>query len=236
MATSGVSSWELTRDEIINAAMRKLGVLAEGDTANVAQLLTAAQALNSLMKTLQAKGMPLWAIKEYTFTTVASTASYNIGNSQTLATPLPLKVIQAERTESSGAVNIPMNIYTHYDFNLLPVNAASGEPVTLFYQPYTNFGVIKLWPTPNDSDTTITITYQRPFEDVVAGTDNIDFPSYWTDAIIYHLARRLAPEYGTSKEDRAILAAEAKDYTDEALSFGTEEGSLYLMPDWAGRM
>ena len=235
MATSGVATWQLTRDEIINSSLRKLGILAEGDSANTSQLTTGAQALNSLMKMLEIKGMPLWAIREYTFTTVAGTNTYNIGTGQTLSVTMPLKVVQATRIESPTAVNIPMTIYTHYDFNMLPVTTTSGEPIILFYQPYINFGVIKVWPTPIDSNTTITLTYQRPFEDVVSGADNIDFPSYWTDAIIYHLARRLAPEYGTSKEERAMLASEAKDFTDEALSFGTEEGSMYMMPDWTGR-
>jgi len=235
MATSGVSTWSLTRDSIINGALRKLGVLAEGSSANAAQLLTGTEALNALLKTLTTKGMPLWAIKEYTFSTVAATASYNIGNSQTLATPMPLKVIQAYRIESSGAVNVPLEVKNHYDYNLLPVNASSGEPVDLFYQPFSTYGVIKLWPTPVDATTTITIIYQRPFEDMVSGTDDLDFPSYWTEAIIYNLAWRLAPEYGASKDERGAIKAEAKELVDEALSFGTEEGSVYLMPDWTGK-
>lgn len=235
MATSGVSTWSLNRDAVINAALRKLGVLAEGVTANAEQLATGAEALNSLLKLLQTKGMPIWAIKEYTFPTVASTSSYNIGNSQTLATPMPLKLIQAYRVEASGAVNVPMQVENHYDYNLLPVNAASGEPITIYYQPFASYGTIKLWPTPVDATTNITIIYQRPFEDMVAGTDDIDFPPYWTDAIVYNLAWRLAPEYGTSKEDRASIKTEAKEFTELAEGFGTEEGSLYLMPDWTGR-
>ncbi len=235
MSTSGVSTWTLNRDSIINAALRKLGILAEGQSASTAQLLTGAEALNSLLKLLETKGMPLWAIKEYTFSTIANTSSYNIGNSQILATPMPLKVVQAYRIESSGASNVPMNIYTHYDYNLLPVNATSGEPINLYYQPFAQYGTIRLWPTPSDDTTTVTITYQRPFEDMVAGTDDVDFPSYWTDAIIYTLAWRLAPEYGTSRDDRNTLSQEAKTFTEDALSFGTEEGSLFLMPDWSGR-
>jgi hypothetical protein len=235
MATSGVSTWSLNRDSIINSALRKLGVLAEGNSATAAQLLTGAEALNSLLKVFQTKGMPVWAIKEYTFSTVAGTSTYNIGNSQTINTPMPLKVIQGYRIESTGAVNVPLQVFNHYDYNLLSVNAANGEPVSLYYQPLATYGVLKLWPTPIDATTTITIVYQRPFEDMVAGTDDIDFPSYWTDAIVYNLAWRLAPEYGTSKEDRANIKSEAREFTEMAEDFDVEEGSLYIMPDWTGR-
>jgi len=235
MSTSGVSTWSLTRDSIINSALRKVGVIAEGQTANSSQLATGTEALNALLKTLATKGMPIWAIKSYTFTTTLNTATYNIGVGQTLNTSHPLKVIQAYRVESSGAMNVPLQVTNLYDFNLLPISNTSGEPVSLYYHPLTTYGVVSLWPKPSDNNTTITVFYQSSTDDMVSATDNLDFPSYWTEAVIYTLAWRLAPEYGTSKEDRGSLATEAKMLTEEALSFGTEEGSLYLMPDWTGR-
>ena len=108
-----------------------------------------------------------------------------------------------------------------------------GSPIwhiDLFYQPLLTSGVIKLWPTPLDASTTITIVYQRPFEDVVSGTDTLDFPSYWTDALVYSLGWRLAPEYGIPLLERQTIAKEAEAFVNEALSFGTEEGSIYLSP------
>jgi len=70
---------------------------------------------------------------------------------------------------------------------------------------------------------------------MINGWDEADFPSYWMDAIIYGLATRLAPEYGTAKDDRSILSAEARMFLEDALSYGTEEGSLFLMPNWSGK-
>jgi hypothetical protein len=235
MSTSGVSTWSLTRDSIINASLRKLGVLAEGDTASSAQLTTGAEALNSLMKALMVKGMPLWNINEYTFTTVLNTSVYNIGTGQTLNTPMPMKVMQAYRISNTGGPNIPMEVKSHFDYNLLPQNASPSVPIHLYYQPLATYGVIKLWPAPSDAVTTVTISYQRPVEDVTASTDNVDFPAYWTDAIIYSLAWRLAPEYGVPIQDRATMAKEATMFVDEALSFGSEESSVFMMPDWSGK-
>lgn len=235
MATSGVSTWSLQRDAVINGALRKLSVLSGGSSAQAWEITNAAEALNAMIKGFYADGMPLWAIKEYTFPTVASVGTYNIGNGQTLATPMPLKVVQGYRIETSGASNIPLNVYNHYDYNLLPVNATSGEPVNMFYQPFSTYGVIKLWPTPIDATTTITIVYQRPFEDMVTSTDDFDFPSYWTEALIYGLAWRLSGEYGVPIMDRQNLQKEAEFFHQQALSFGTEEGSLFFQPDSTGR-
>lgn len=235
MATSGTTTWQSNRNEAISAALRRLGVLPSGGTASTSQISDATYALNSMLKSFHADGMPLWAINEYTFPTVAGTNTYNIGEGQTLNTPMPLKVIQAYRIEQSGAVNVPMLVHTHYNYNLLPLNAAQAEPINLYYQPLSTYGVIKLWPTPIDATTTVTIVYQRPFEDMTASTNNFDFPAYWNDAIVAGLAWRLSGEYGIPIQDRQLLQKEAMYFHDMAMSFGTEEGSLFLMPDWAGR-
>lgn len=235
MATSGTTTWEMNRNSVISSALRKLSVLPSGGSASTSQISDASDALNAMIKGFHADGMPLWAIKEYTFTTTASTSNYTIGSGQTLDTPMPLKVIQGYRIEQSGATNIPLQVYNHYDYNLLPQNATSGEPVNLFYQPFSTYGTIKLWPTPIDATTTITIVYQRPFEDMNTSTDTFDFPAYWTEALIYGLAWRLAPEYGIPLQDRQDMKKDAEYFHQLAMSFGTEEGSMFFMPDWAGK-
>lgn len=235
MATSGTTTWSLQRDSVINAALRKLAVLSGGSVPQTYETTNAAEALNAMIKAFHADGMPLWAIKNYTFTVTSGTAAYNIGNTQTINTPMPLKVIQAFRGDGSTYSNVPMNVYNGYDYNLLPLLTSSGTPVNLYYHPYSNYGTINLWPKPDNSITQVTIRYQRPFEDMNTATDDFDFPPYWMEALIYNLADRLAPEYGLPLQDRQLLKGEAKAHKDDALSFGTEEGSMFLQPDWAGR-
>lgn len=234
MSTSGTSIWSLKRDAVINSALRKLVVLSGGSLPAAYETTNAAEALNAMIKGFQVDGMPVWAIKDYSLTTVAGQAAYNIGVGQTTNTPMPLKLIQCARVESTGAVNVPMEIKTHYDFNLLPVNASAGEPVNVFYQPFSTYGTLNLWPTPIDSNTVIQLTYQRPFEDMNSATDDFDFPAYWTEALIYGLAWRLSHEYGVPLLDRQELQKVAEFFHEKALSFGTEEGSMFFMPstDW----
>ena len=229
MSTSGTTSWTLNRDQVIKGALRKLVVIPSGGTPNANQTSDAAEALNGLVKALHGKGMPLWKITSTSFSTVDGTSTYTIGPSQTINTTTPLRVIQALYTPSGGT-NVPMNVYNRYDYNNLP-SSSEGTPVNLYYQPLRTTGTIKLWPTPSDSTTSITIHYEAPFEDMNSATDDFDFPPYWITALIYNLAWLLAPEYGIPPNDRTILAQEAKYWTDEALSIGTEEGSLFFAPN-----
>jgi hypothetical protein len=236
MALSGSYDWTLTRDQVITGALRKLAVLPSGGSASTAQTNDASDALNALVKAFQADGMPLWAITSHTFTVTDGTSSYAIGVSQTLNVAAPLKIIQALRTVS-GESAVPMTVINRYDFQVLPnLSTIEGTPVNLYYQPTLGTssepkGTIYLWPVPNNSTDTITIHYQRPYQDMDAAGNNFDFPSYWMQALIYNLAWALAPEYGIPPTDRNILAKEALFWKEQALSYGTEEGSIYLQPN-----
>jgi len=233
MATSNSYDWTLTRAQVISGALRKLGVLASGATPNANQTNDGAEALNALIKAFHADGMPIWAITSTNFTVTSGTASYAIGPTLTIPTAAaPLKVIQATRT-LLGEAAVPLNLIDRYDYNTLP-STSTGTPVSLYYQPTISAGVgtgmIKLWPIPDDSTTVITLDYQRPFDDVDNATDNLDFPSYWMQALIYNLAWALAPEYGIPPSDRTLMQKEAVYWKDQALSYGSEEGSIFLEP------
>jgi hypothetical protein len=231
MATSNSTDWSLNRNQVITGALRKLGVLPSGGTPSSAQINDASDALNAIIKAFQADGMPLWKISSQTFTVADGVASYTVGPSQTVNCPKPLKVIQAFWTPSGGT-NTPLNIYNRYDFNDLPQGTTyEGDPVNMYYQPLRTTGTLTLWPTPNNSTTTVTFHYQSPYEDMDAATDDFDFPSEWIQALIYNLAWSLAPEYGIPPTDRGILMKEAEYWHQYVLSMGSEEGGIFFQPD-----
>lgn len=231
MSTSNSTDWTLNRDQVITSALRKLSVLPSGGTPTSAQISDATDALQALVKAFQADGMPVWKMSTQTFTVTSGVSSYTVGPSQTVNCPKPLRIVSATYTPSGGN-NAPMNIYTQYDYSHLPsTSGTSGLPVDLYYQPLRTTGVIKLWPTPSESTTVISFTYQSPYEDMDSSTNDFDFPSEWMQALIYNLAWALAPEYGIPPIDRSILQKEAEYWHQYVLSMGTEEGSLYLQPD-----
>jgi len=228
MTTSGVTSVQLTRNEIVAAAMRKLGVLAQGQTPSTEDYTNGAQALNALLSTYRSLGMPLWKRTSYSWT--PTTQSYNIGSGQTLDTAYPLKLLQAYRMDSSSTTKIPMEIESDYNYNMLPVSTG-GTPIKVTYQPKNNYGVLQLWPVPDTTNTSVVyIIYQAPFEYFSASTDTMDLPEEWYDPVIYGLAVRLAPEWGIPILDRQALKREADEYLNSVLGMGSEDASMYFNP------
>lgn len=232
MTTSNNTIFQLSRDEIINAAYRKLGVVSEGDTASAAQLTTGTQALNTIVAFFQTLGMALWARKELIITMVSGQQEYTIGVGKAIAQPFPLHVHEAVLNMGSTDSSIDVTMLARADFNLLPATDG-GTPVNATYQPFINYGVFSVWPTPDTSlitGTTITITYTAPFEYFIAATDTMDFPQEWYLAVIYALTVVMAPDFGIPLMDRQQFSKEADSYLAAVLANGGEDASLFFSP------
>lgn len=231
MSTSNSTDFSMARDDIIKSALRKLGVVAQGETPTADQISEASTALNTLVKAWQADGMPLWALKTYSVT-LTETTSFEIGVSKTVNTAKPLRIIRAWYRNTTSNVDIPLRIVTKDEYDRLGNKTSTGStPSQIYYQPMLDSGFLYVYPKPDATATssgTIYIIYQRPFEDFDISTDTPDFPQEWYDALIYGLACRLAPEYGLPTADRKLLWQEMTIIKNDALSMGTEEGSLYF--------
>jgi hypothetical protein len=204
----------------------------------------AATALNALVKEYQADGMPLWKISQLTAISYTATNSYTIGKSQTVNQTAPLKVLQAFNRNDlvTPKTDQPVLIVPYQDYLYLGSKSSTGRPSQLFYKtpgeggtiPQSDMiGTILVYPLP-DTDTitnyTLILIAQMPFENFDAATDIPDFPSYWFNALIWGLAGDLAYEYGVGLAERSMIAKKALEKKEVALSFGVEEGSMYLRP------
>jgi len=232
MATSNQTIFQLTRDQLITSVLQKIGVLGEGTVANATQLADAQIGMNVVISQFQILGMPLWKRKELTVPLVAGQSTYTVGVGQAIAVPFPLKLSQCVLTLAGNNSKTDIEIVASYNFSLLPLNSA-GTPVQITYQPFINYGEIKVWPTPDNSvpvGSTLTVTYQSPVEVFTGASDTLDFPQEWYSAVIYHTALYLSDDYGLPIPDKQWLEKQAEKHLASALAFGTEETSLFLYP------
>lgn len=226
--------FSLNRNEIIKAALQKLGVLEAGGTPSSDQYTDGATAFNSLIKHLQTKGLPLWSIKTKVVTFTASQASYN--STTHLSIERPLKVTNIILTRTSDSTIIPPLLQmSREEYLSLGKPSATGIP-TSFYVNYNQATIdIIFYPTPSTSvasDYTATMYYQRPFADFDSSTDVPDFPQEWTLCLIYQLAVTIAPDYGiTGTTHYSKLEEKANELLEDLLSFNTDGISISFVPD-----
>lgn len=224
MTTSAVLDWELQRNSIIAASLRKIGVIGEGVTPTSDQYTTGSEALNNLIQTLATEGMPLWKRSVTQLTPVDGTSDYTVSN--------VWRVLQVMNNETATGIQTELRPYSFYDYRKLPLTT-SGPPEIFVFTPGLEDGTLTVWPTPDATfaaSYTIDVVYQKEFFIFDTSTDTPDFPAYWTDALVYGLAVRLAPEYGVPIQERQLLMKEYIMYKTSAEGYMDEAVSLFIMP------
>lgn len=210
MATSGSTDFTMTAEDVIVFALKKLRVLATGETPDAEQGEDAMQALTLMLKSWQ-KYESLWRLTEGSVTLVANTVNYTLS-------PMPHRVVSARYY--NGTTDTPMSLFTREEYFDLPLKTSTGTPTQYYVDYQRDSAVLYVWqPLASVSAQTVKYTYQRKFEDVDALTNNLDIRQEHLELVGYNLASRLADDYGRGGEitTRVIARAEAllNDFLDD---------------------
>ena len=233
------TTFTVTRDQVIQLALRKLGVLELGDTPDAATVSNASLALNLYIKQMATKGLKLWTVTQYTLPLVNGQTQYSIGPAQystDLQTDKPLKVIQAWLRNVSVTPNVdtPMQILSQQEYNFLGSKASTGVANSVYYQIEQNTGNMYVYLTPdNNAATTYQLYFmaQIPLADITTGSQVPNFPNEWMNTLVWNLADQLAIEYSVPQNHRAEIAARAKMYEEQLSDWDVESTSTFFQAD-----
>uniref|UniRef100_A0A6M3KP93 Putative structural protein n=1 Tax=viral metagenome TaxID=1070528 RepID=A0A6M3KP93_9ZZZZ len=146
----------------------------------------------------------------------------------------PFNVYSAVR-ESEDGIDTPMNYLSYEGYFVLPNKLSSGTPVSYTYDRQLYDGKIRIWPVPNNVDYIMKLALALKIEDFDSATNTPDFPQEWLDAIVCNLALKLAPDYGKAAGDNyQVIMSQSQDALLIASQFDSEQGSLYISPDYIG--
>ena len=204
MSTSGVTSFNPVRDQIIYGALRLVNAYASTDVPRPEQVNDALESLNMLLKSWQVEGF-LWLKQFAVLQCVSGQKTYTLPGVETVtdgtAIPIarPTRISNLFRRTTATGSDIPMGengqTLSRFDYSILPNKESQGVPLEAYYDPQTETGVLYLWPVPNSNDIQIRFTCDRPIQDMVADTETFDVPQEQVRRIKYALALEIAPEY-----------------------------------------
>ena len=229
MATSGTYSFTVTRDDIINSALRLIKAQGDRDAAVGARLANCSSALNIMVKNWVVEGLPLWAVQDVAIPMVAGQSQYLIGPST--SQQRPLRILDAYLRDSTGN-DVSLSMLSRYDWDTLGQKNAPGIPNQIFYDPQLNNGVVTVYNVPTDATHTMHLVIQRQFQDFNLATDNPDFPQEAYSALKYCLAEELYPELGDLQNVALFqfIVGKAKASKDALFAFGQEGVSITFSP------
>lgn len=196
MALSGTNTYRQTRDIICGEALENLGAIGPGDPRNSNNSIlfdVASNALNRIIKELDALGYRLWHFTNRTTTTVLGTASFTLASDVLDVTDGQMNIMRAGST--SRTLIMPMS---RDEYHNLPDRTVQG----LAYQYYVEKGVaptlgvtVYLFPVPDATGDTIEYEVQIRSADMVSGADDYDASSKWGSALVHGLSAELAPKF-----------------------------------------
>jgi hypothetical protein len=203
-----------TRD-LITAAYRKIGVVAEGETMNADQAATGLAVFNRLMKGWQNRGAHLWSVSEISVELTTAT-TYELD-----PRPLELHSVSLRR----DGIDTPMQAMTRDSYDRLPLKSSLGLPTTWYFNRQRETATITIWPAlAVANDETLRITLTREFLDIDDHNEAPDIPGEWWDAAVYNVAARLCDDYS---RDLPYVRATARELEEQALAFD-REGSVFF--------
>lgn len=128
MAVSGSFNYDRTGAQIIAAALRKLQVLAEGQSATTNQETTGLEALNLLLKAWQSKGMPLWQLRDVYVYPIHDTNSILLGPSGGHAsTELIRGTLTADAAAAATSLSVDTDEGTTANSDAIGIELDSGN-------------------------------------------------------------------------------------------------------------
>jgi len=237
MATSGTTTFSVTRNDIITSALRVIGVLELGAQPDAATIENASLVFNMLIKDWMTDGIKFWTTPEIILPLINGQTVYKIGSdsSNDLVTDRPLRLLNAflRNNSVSPAIDIPMTIISEQEYDLLGSKYSTGTTNSVFLKPYTTYSELKVFLTPDSNTATnyaLHLTIQRPIQDVTAANQTLDFPQEWYQALRWGLASELAPEYGLDQK-AALITQRAEQYKQRLAAWDVENTSTFFQPD-----
>lgn len=223
------TTFTVTRDEIIAAALRLLQVIGQVNTPTASDLTNCGQALNMLIKRCQTKGLPLWLYKSITVPLVVGTASYTIGPTGTVVTDRPLRVAHAILRNSDNQ-DYPLTQISRQEYQALNDKTIEAQPTQFYFDPQMTNAVLYLWATPDDATDTVILTVHSQLDDVTSGSQVPEFPNEWFGYLKYALAAEVGPEYEADMKTVAYFEQKAENYLEDLTNWSQEGAPVFFAP------
>lgn len=140
--------------------------------------------------------------------------------------PLKIKyatLLTPQNQALTGGYETQLVMLARKDYQTLSVKGQPvGYPSQLMFEPRRTEGWVWVAQSPQDTTQVMKLNCLYPFEDFVTANDDADFPTEWTDTLVWNLAKKLIPAYGVEgqrvteiKEEADLLFQQLLDYDNE---------------------
>jgi hypothetical protein len=239
--------YTLTAGQLITRALQILGQLSsmsQGQGPSPDQVTRGMQALNIMLKGMQADGINIGRQTQISLTVGAGVgipALYGAGGPINPPTTFGLVLgLEDARWLVSPAPNFyerPLGVFSYLDYMTLPNKQASSTsgPSIICFDKQNTVSNFYIWPL-SSTGGTLNMSVGRTIADVNALSDPLDFPIEWTEGLMYCLADRMMDDGGVAAADPQTadrIVKHSVAFYEKLLNFD-RPASIYIRP-WGKR-
>lgn len=191
----------MTGNSVTKRAMRALGRIGEGQTPSASDSQDALEVLNGMINTWAAQNLTMHFLLRTVVTLVSGTPSYTIGTGGVINIVRPLDILYATLIiddTQDPVTEIPIDVLSDQRWAGIMQKDLTNPLVQSIWFDHAyvaGLGLIYVWPIPDVGTTQLVLYTQQAITQFVNLVSTYVAPPAYEDALVYQLARRLAPEY-----------------------------------------
>jgi hypothetical protein len=225
MATSGTYTFNPSLGELTIYAYQLIGVRP---TALLQEHMDSARLATNMMFTRWSnQGVNLWQVSQTTTALVQGTPSYPVDPSTVTMLDTYIRTVSGNSVVDRIILPISRTEYASY-----PNKIQQGFPTTYWFDRLLS-PTVTLWPVPDGNETYLVYYSVLRIQDAnMNGTEQVDIPPIWLEAMVYGLAERLAHIWAP---DKAVLMKPMADESyNIAAAQNVETAQQYISPQLSG--
>lgn len=204
----------MTASDLITAALRTIGILAEGETASAESAADAFLRLNDWIDSLGTERLTIYAIARTVQALVASTASYTIGSGGTINIARPEWIDHATVIPDVSAttpVELDLEVLTDQQWQAVTMKSLTSTLPQAIYFDHgwtAGLGRIYVWPIPTGTPSLVlyTPTALTEFADL---TTDYTFPAGYRRFFRYNFGLDLCDDFDVPPQRQAAISLKA---------------------------
>lgn len=195
-------TWVKNAGELVDAALKRVQIIGDGQTASAYLWTIARDHMNGLMKLLITQGPSEWRRATQTPTLVA-------GQAYVTCSPRPDRVMRVYYRNTAG-FDLELQQWNMDDYDRIPVKTSTGRPTIFAVDRQVSTTTIYLWPVPDATIAagSLRVSYERVPEDIVNTTDTLDLPQEALDVFIDLIGGRTGQSLNLGDRPAVVAALE----------------------------
>jgi len=197
--------------DVINPALRRLGILAEGEMPSYDQANDALSALNDLIDTWAGDKLQVYTETRTTATLTPSQASFTVGTGGNIniVRPMFIRHVNFQDTSQSPTMEFQMPpLLTEDAYAKITLKSLTSTlPQVAYWNPTYPLGTLIPYPIPTSATLQWVLYHSTAVPQFAALTTAVSLPPGYRRMMVTNLALELAPDYGKEPAQSLIRSA-----------------------------